>query len=60
MLDDLAFDARLLRPGAALGLPPEAPLAMPTQVIERDRARRDASRDEPAGDWLLRLLRPAG
>lgn len=55
MLDDLAFDARLARPGAALGLPPEAPLAMPKQVIERDRARRD----DAAGDWLLRLLRPA-
>lgn len=52
MLDDLAFDARASRPGAALGLPPEAPLAMPTQVIERGRSRR-------SGGWLRRLLRAA-
>lgn len=52
MLDELAFDARASRPGAALGLPPEAPLAMPTQVIEWGRARR-------SGGWLRRLLRAA-
>lgn len=56
MLDDLAFDARASRPGAALGLPPEAPLAMPTQVIEWGRARRSGGR---TGGWLRRLLRTA-
>jgi hypothetical protein len=55
MLDDLAFDARALRPGAALGLPPEAPLAMPKQVIEWDRVRRTRR----TGGWLRRLLRAA-
>lgn len=51
MLDDATF----ARGSAAvlLGiLPPEAPLAMPTQVIERRRARRRAR-------WLRRLLRAA-
>ena len=50
MLDDL----RAYQPppsGAAWGLPPEAPLPMPKQVIERRRARVG---------WLRRLLGAAG
>ena len=51
MPDDLRFDALGGRPvgGGPRGEPPHAPLAMPTQVIERPRRLRSA--------WLLRLLR---
>lgn len=54
MLDDVPLTRlRPLPRPAALPpdwLPPEAPLAMPVQVIERPRRRA----------WLRRLLRAAG
>lgn len=58
MLDDLAFDRRRgAFGGFARTLPPEAPLAMPPQVIEWGRAGR--RRALVQGGWLRRLLFPA-
>ena len=55
MFDDLAFDRRLGAFGGGFGglarsLPPEAPLAMPPQVIEWGR------RSPGHRGWLRRLL----